>query len=79
MGIGWLCCRFGRHMLTRFGTLSTHLDTLLYQLIVSCNLSAILSALMTQIGTETTHPVMKRRPPKHVIGSGRAPLGTVQK
>ena len=46
MGFGRLCCHFGRHALTRSRTLSTHLDALLYHLIVSCELFAVLPALL---------------------------------
>lgn len=76
---GRLCCHFGRHTLTRFRTLSTHLNALLYHLIISCQLFTILSALLTQVGTEAAYSVMKRGFPKHVIDRGRTHLCAVQK
>jgi hypothetical protein len=77
MAVGQLGCRVGRHPLTRFGTLSTQLHALLDQLIGSSYLFTILSALPTQLGTEATDSVMKRRLPKHEINRGRAHLCTV--
>lgn len=74
-----LCCRFGRHTLTRFSTLSTHLNTLLYHLIVPRYLFAVPSTLFTQIGTQAADTVMKRGLPKHVIDSDRAHLCAVLK
>ena len=79
MAVGRLGCCLGRHMLTRLSTLSTQLNTLLYHLIVPCYLFAILSTLLTQIGTEVADSVMKRGLPKHVIDCGRAHLCTVLK
>lgn len=79
MAVGRLRCRFGRHTLARFSTLSTHLDTLLDQLVVPCYLFATLSTLLAQVGTEAADPVMKRGLPKHVVDSGRAHLCTVLK
>lgn len=54
-----LCGRFGRHTLTRFRTPSTHLDALFDQLIVSCYLQAILTALFTQVSTEAADSIVK--------------------
>ena len=60
LGFGQLCCDFGRHAFTRARTLSTHLEALLYHLIVSRHLFAVLPTLLAQIGTYAAYPVVKR-------------------
>ena len=77
VAVGRLCCRFGRHTLTRFSTLSTHLNALLYHLIIPRQLFTILSALLTQLGTDAAYLFMKLGLPKHVIDSYHAHLRAV--
>jgi hypothetical protein len=75
--VGRLCSRFERHPLAGFRTPSTHLDALLEQLIVSCYLQAILTALFTELSTKAADSIVKRRLPQHVIDRSRAHLRTI--